>query len=109
MGDTFVVNMLHYLDDAGDFTLRPSPARRFAEHQGAIVVAVSSRTAATAQAHVTEVRCRRRPGHKGCIGLIVASYQQNNSQTIVWGCPVCKDKGYIDGWQETIWDRQRLF
>jgi len=108
MGETFVINMLHYLDDAGDFTLRSGPARRFAEHQGAIVVAVTSRTPATAQDHVTDVRCRRRPGHKGCIGLVVASYQDNDPQTIVWECPVCKDNGYISGWQETIWDKQRL-
>lgn len=109
MGDTFVINMLHYLDDVGDFTLRPGPARWFAEHQGAIVVAVTSRKAATAQDHVTDVRCRRRPGHKGCTGLIVARYKEDNPQIIVWNCPVCQDNGYISGWQETIWDKQRLF
>ena len=109
MSDAFVINLLHYLDDDGGFTLPPGSARRFAQHQGAIVIAVTSRTAATPRDHCTEVRCRRRPDHKGCTGLIVASYQENNPQTIIWECPVCKDNGYISGWQETIWDRQRLF
>jgi len=37
-----------------------------------------------------------------------AVYAEDEPTPIVWGCPVCKDEGYISGWQETLWDK-RLF
>lgn len=107
MGNTWVSNVLHYLGDDGEPAVRTGPARRIAEHVCAIVEAVTSRPADADW--MTDVRCRRRPGRKPCLGPIIAGYAENDPTTIVWGCPVCKDEGYISGWQETRWDKRMLY
>jgi len=106
VGNTWVTNMLHYLDEDGAFTLGPGPARRLAEYQGSIVEAVTSRPAD--EDWMTTIQCRRRPGHVRCIAPIIAGYAQDNPTAIVWGCPLCGDEGYISGWQETLWDKRKL-
>ncbi len=107
MGDTWITNMLHSLDDDGELAAQAGPARRLAEYMGSIVEAVTSRQPEDDD-WVTAIQCRRRPGHKRCIGPIIAGYAEDDPTTIVWGCPVCKDEGYISGWQETLWDKRRF-
>lgn len=107
MGNTWVSNILHYLNEDGEFAVKSGPARRIAEHTCAIVKAVTSRPAGADW--TTDVPCRRRPGRKPCIGPIIASYAKDDPATIVWGCPVCEDEGCIRGWQETRWDRRKLY
>mgnify|MGYP007062789625 CR=1 FL=1 len=43
MGNTWVTNILHSLDEDGEFAAPPGPARRLAEYMGSIVKAVTSR------------------------------------------------------------------
>lgn len=106
MGNTWVTNILHYLDEEGAFAVKSGPARRIAERTCAIVEAVTSRPADADR--VTAVRCRRRPGRKPCIGAIIAGYAEGDATTIVWGCPICGDEGHINGWQETQWDKRKV-
>ena len=106
MGNTWVTNILHCLDDNGEFAVKSGPARRVAEHMCAIVEDVTSRPADADWE--TAVPCRRRPGHKPCNGVIIAGYAKNDPTTIVWGCLACHDEGYISGWQETTWDKRRF-
>lgn len=106
MGNIWVTNILHYLDENGAFAAKNGPARQIAEHTCAIVEAVTSRPADADR--VTAVRCRRRPGRKPCTGAIIAGYAEGDATTIVWGCPVCGDEGRINGWQETHWDNRKV-
>ena len=98
IGNTWVADIRHFLDENDDLIREPGPARRLAEHLCAIVEAVTSR-ARDQLDWVTEVRCRRRPRHKRCEGNIVAGFDEADPATIVWVCPVCEDNGYIRGWQ----------
>ncbi len=108
MGNTWVTNMLHSLDDDGELAAPPGPARRLAEYMGSIVEAVTSRSPDDTNLW-TIVICRRRPGHKPCRTNIVADYADGDPITIIWECPACHDNGYITGWQETLWDKRRLY
>lgn len=107
MGHTWVTNMLHSLDEDGEFSVPPGPARRLAEYMGSIVEAVTSRPP-DEEDWVIAIQCRRRPGHVRCIAPIVAGYAEKDPTTIVWVCPACKDEGYISGWQETLWDKRKF-
>ncbi|MEI6150825.1 MAG: hypothetical protein WCS01_17155 [bacterium] len=107
MGNTWVTNVLHYLDEDGQFAVKSGPARRMAEYTGSIIEAVTSRPAGDDD-WVTAIQCRRRPGRVRCLAPIIAGYWEEDPTTIVWGCPACKDEGYISGWQETLWDRRKF-
>ena len=107
MGNTWVINMLHSLDEDGNLARQSSPARRMAEYFGSIVESVTARPASE-QDWVIPVPCRRRPHRKLCLGMIAAGYSKDDSTTIVWQCSACDDNGYISGWQETQWDKRRF-
>jgi hypothetical protein len=109
MGNTWITNMLHCLDDDGNFAMPPGRARSFVMYMGSIVEAVTQRPRDQRDDPVTAIQCRRRPGHVRCIAPIVAVYAEDDPATIVWGCPACNDAGYISGWQETLWDRRKLY
>jgi hypothetical protein len=50
------------------------------------------------------VRCRRRPGHRRCTGVVMSYPNNDENDTIYWYCPACGDNGFISGWQNTLWD-----
>lgn len=100
MANTWVVDMRDYLDESGGIVGLPTPARRLADHFGAIVVAMSDRT--TGKVVRTHVKCRRRPGRRPCAGFLEAVIE--HELRMIWECPVCGDNGAISGWQGTPWD-----
>lgn len=105
MGNTCVVDMRHDLDDeTGDLpdSLR-GPALSLALFFGSIVAWVTDHRLG-GDPH-TNVPCRRSPGRKRCLGEIIAELEPGSSK-IVWHCSVCGDNGVIDGWQDTLWNRQ---
>lgn len=104
MPNTWITDMKHYLDERGHIASLPGPVRRLADHLGAIVVAITARLPEKSGA--TGVRCRRRPGHRACIGEIFA--ETNHDMNIVWECIRCGDNGLIQGWQQTPWDSRRV-
>jgi hypothetical protein len=59
------------------------------------------------RARRTPIRCRRRPGHKQCRGLIVVR-RRNVPARIEWECPGCSAGGAISGWEETGADLRHL-
>jgi hypothetical protein len=75
----------------------PAPARRLYEHLASIVRAA---TALPSTGRRTAVRCRRRPGRTPCTGRIVIGLS-DDSPTVHWVCPSCRDEGIISGWQGT--------
>lgn len=101
MGDTWVTDLIHFLNEDGSIAPTEGPARRLAEHLVAIV-AMISRPELIPPAEY-RVRCRRRPGRKPCTGLIQADLDPK-TEDIDWWCPVCGDKGCISNWKGTMWD-----
>jgi hypothetical protein len=47
--------------------------------------------------------CWRRPNRKTCRGALEIELMTENDE-IHWTCPVCGDKGTINGWQGELWD-----
>jgi len=104
MGDTWVTDMRHYLDDEDLLAeALPGPVFNIAVFLGSIVAWVTSHPQGICE--WTNVPCRRTPGHKRCLGEIFARLD-DASGTIIWECPMCGDNGYIHGWKGTLWDRQ---
>lgn len=101
MGDTWIVDLEHMLDESGNIAAPKGPARNLAEHIVAIA-AMASRPEITPVPEY-QVRCRRHPGRKACPGIIEADFDPEDER-IVWWCPACDDGGYISNWQGSMWD-----
>lgn len=101
MGNVLVADMRHYLGEE-----LPSAVARLRDHLGSIVEAVTLRDDADVD-YVTQVRCRRWPGHRRCEGNIMAYFDEEEPSAIKWFCPFCSDGGYIRGWEGTVWDRNK--
>lgn len=101
MGDTWVTDLSHFLDETGGIAPSKGPARRLAEHLTAIVSMISRPEIIPPPEF--NVPCRRRPGRKPCTGMIEADLDPE-TEDVVWWCPVCGDNGYISNWKGTRWD-----
>jgi len=101
MGDTWIVDLEHMLDENGAIAAPKGPARKLAEHMVAIVAMASSPEIIPLPEY--QVRCRRRPGRKLCPGIIQADFDPRDER-IIWRCPVCDDNGYISNWKGSMWD-----
>jgi hypothetical protein len=101
MGDTWIVDITHFLDEDGCLVPQSGPALKLAEHIGSIVAMVSA--GGSPRAGLARVPCRRRPGRKKCPGEIVALIEAD-TDAIVWHCPNCGDNGLIARWRDTLWD-----
>jgi hypothetical protein len=99
MGNTWIVDLRHYLDPSGAFADMPPRARLLAEYFASIVV-----DATTNLDGEPSVRCRRRPGRRRCSGTVMSYPAADDLDRIHWHCPVCNDNGLISGWQNTLWD-----
>ena len=102
---TWVTDLTHFIDPStGDLpTNVPGPTRRLMEHQTRIVAAAT--IPPTERDHpVATVKCRRRPGHRSCSGVI--EHHVWADERITWKCPRCGDNGVISNWQSTRWDRR---
>ena len=100
MPNSWTVDLRHFLDDHGLPVVQRGTLVPFL---GAIVEATSA--AEGGAPGMSEVRCRRRPGHRRCPGLIHGRVEPD-TEAIVWSCPVCGDDGHIANWQGTPWDRR---
>ncbi|HVO65266.1 MAG TPA: hypothetical protein VMT12_02195 [Syntrophales bacterium] len=102
MAKTLIIDLSYLLDEEGDLAQDSGLGRQLFEFFTAIVAMVSY--PATEPPPEYKVRCHQSdkngnqcPGH--IVGEIVPE-----SEDIVWHCPVCKDKGLISNWQDTLWD-----
>lgn len=101
MGDTWIIDMRHYLDASGRIPDLPGAAMRLAQYFGSIVESVTSCFPDGTPSR--KVRCRRRPGRRRCEGEIQAIIDAP-TQEVRWACPLCRDNGVIHNWQGTPWD-----
>jgi hypothetical protein len=99
VGNTWVIDLQHFLAPTGALADMPSQARLLAEYFASIVV-----DATTNIDDLPTVRCRRRPGHRRCNGVVMSYPTCDEQDSIYWCCPVCNDNGVIRGWQNTLWD-----
>ena len=103
MPDTWITNIQHFLNEDGDIAPIEGPARKIAEYTGEII---SCATSQGKGGGIHQCKCRRRPDHKKCEGIIEA-YIDKATNEIFWQCPVCYDNGRISYWEETQWDRSK--
>lgn len=100
IGGTWVTDLTHFIDETGGLHhLLTGPGRNLALHMTAIV---ATATTEGGEGSAGEVRCRRRPNRRPCIGTI--EYRLWPDERITWGCPECGDNGVISNWQSTAWD-----
>src|SRR5271157_1292632 len=71
------------------------PARRMAKYIDEIISTVTA--SPKGQRVHSAVCCRRRPGHRRCLGRIFVCEKDNGD--IEWECPSCGSSGVIRGWQ----------
>jgi len=102
MGNTWVTDMRHFLDQNGSLADMPNQALNLVLHFGSIVAWMTSHSKDVMQP--TNVTWRRSPGRRRCVGEICASFQ-SDPFGITWFCPLCDDNGIIHGWEGTSWDR----
>jgi hypothetical protein len=67
MGDTWIVDLRHYLTPAGAIANLPRPAKVLTEYFASIVV-----DATTNLDDPPTVRCRRRPANRACRGIVMS-------------------------------------
>lgn len=101
---SWVVNMQHYLDEETRERARTIPVAPL-EPIALLRVdrGLGDRPSPEGDWH-TNVPCPRSPGRKRCLGEIVAELDRTSGY-IAWQCPVCGDKGWIHGWEGTLWNR----
>lgn len=95
----WVTDLRHFLDDNG--ALIKGRPRSLAAYFAEIVQAATPRIVGAWS--LSEVRCRRRPGHKPCTGRIGVRLT-DMPLAVEWECPECGDAGIISGWEGTRWD-----
>jgi hypothetical protein len=102
MGNTWITDMTHFLDEAGELASgMPRRAELLVIHFGRIVASVVEEEWGTIRD--TGVPCRRRPGRKPCPGTIFAEVDPE-SIDVRWECTCCDDNGLILNWQAGPWD-----
>jgi len=104
MGDTWVTDITDLFPSDGRFAEVPEPARRLGAYLAAIAGAGS--LAPSGETVQTALRCRRRPGHRACVGYLDV-LRLDVPAHIHWRCTSCDDKGLIHGWQGSLWDLSR--
>jgi hypothetical protein len=93
-----VTDLHHFLDLPED---TPGPARRLADHLGAIVRAATAGAVGTAWQ--TALPCRRRPAHRPCPGRLIV-LRPEPAAPIRWQCSNCDDQGLINNWDDSPFD-----
>jgi hypothetical protein len=101
MGDTWITDFSHFLDEDGSIGPQSGPAKRMAEHLAKIIM--DATRPLPSPGRPTAVKCRRRPNRKPCPGMIENDLDPETNE-IVWWCPRCEDNGRIGHWEGSLWD-----
>jgi hypothetical protein len=101
MPDTWITDLTHLLDEAGDIISEPPQAKALAEYFAAIVFMASFPDPEYPPEYI--VKCRRRPNRKPCLKEIVG-FINPETDDVMWMCPKCNDRGLISNWRDSMWD-----
>jgi hypothetical protein len=99
-GGTYVMDITHFLDEAGEIAPLPGPARKLASFLALLIEAATG--APVAVEHDSGIRCRKR----SCRGTIRTVRPPDESE-IAWHCPACGHHGVIRNWGHTKWNQAR--
>ena len=94
-----IINIRHWLDDTQTQAAVPRLRNKVKQLTEIIVYATSVEAGLSSGPCPT---CQRRPGGKLCGSTLEIGFDSEDQ--INWQCPVCKDEGFISGWQGLIWD-----
>ena len=86
MGNAWIVDLRHYLTPEGALADMPPPARRIAEFFASIVVDATSNLDGT-----PTVRCRHRPGHRRCTGILMSYRAADDADKGASDCQPTRD------------------
>ncbi|MHB1035035.1 MAG: LexA family protein [Pirellulales bacterium] len=100
MSKTYITDITHFLDEAGELGEMPGPARELASFLTLLIDATTTTTIPVRECD-THIRCRAR-ACRGSTRVSLASFDE----VIVWNCPECGHNGTIRNWQGTKWNRQ---
>jgi hypothetical protein len=95
---TYVTDMSHYLDEAGELAQLPRPARRLASFLTLLIEAATG--APSADEHDSGIRCIA----KDCRGTVRTALPSGQVE-ILWRCKACGHKGVIKNWNDTKWNQ----
>jgi hypothetical protein len=95
---TYVTDITHYLDEAGELAQIPRPARRLASFLTLLIEEATS--APSAREHDSRIRCLA----KDCRGTIRTSLPPGQVE-IFWRCRACGHNGIIRNWNNTRWNQ----
>lgn len=99
MSGTYVTDITHYLDERGELTNMPSPAKKLASF---LVLIIDSTTpVGSTNYDDTGIRCRA----ESCSGSVLSCLTEDAAE-ILWHCPISGHNGVIRNWQKTKWDRR---
>lgn len=99
MCETYVTDITHYLNEKGELTNMPTPAKQLAS----FLVLIIDSTTSVGSTNYDEagIRCRA----EGCSGSILSRLAEDGEE-IHWHCPICGHNGVIRNWQNTKWDQR---
>ena len=100
MTGTYVTDLHHYLDSAGEIAEMPPEARQLVSFLVLIVDAVTQQ----APQHFEDIRLRCRK--EACTGSVLARLDSENDE-IYWQCSTCGHNGVIRNWQNTRWNQRK--
>ena len=99
--ETWITDLTHFLTPNGSIAPAAGPARRWAERWTRLVAVA---TAPLEMASMpSPVPCWPRPGRQRCPGILETDLDPATGD-VVWGCPVCDQRGRIHHWQGSLWD-----
>jgi len=100
MNETYVTDITHYLNEKGELTDMPSPAKKLASFL--VLVIDSTTSVGSINYDDTGIRCRS----KACSSSVLSRLTED-AEEIFWHCSVCGHNGIIRNWQNTKWDQRK--
>jgi hypothetical protein len=105
MAYTWMTDLTDFLDDDGDIITEPAKSKELAEFFTDIVFMSSFPNKDIPPEY--SVKCHSHPDHEACLGEIVGFINQE-TDAIMWMCPKCVERGFINNWRGTMWDLSNL-
>jgi hypothetical protein len=101
MAYTHFNDVTDLLDEAGEILTDSVHSKKLAEYITDIIFMASFPEKEQPAEYI--VHCHCHPDHEPCLGKIIGFINQETDD-IMWMCPMCVDRGIISNWRGTMWD-----